>query len=346
MKQTLTAAIIVIALIFCAQSVPAQNTGRPHADVSKDDNRGIAEAEIGRLARMAGGEAGVSAIHIETGRMLSVNGNKRFPMASTYKIPIAVQLLTLVDQGAIKLESMVDIAPTDLHPGSGILSKLMNKPGLAVSVGNLFNLMMIVSDNTATDILLALVEGPEAVNNRMKSIGIGEISINRTTLEMIADASGIRKRPSGMTAAQYEKMVAGVDPATRKRMRAKFNADPQDTATPEAMATLLQGIYRKAYLKADSADLLLETMQRSQTGEMRLKGMLPPGTPVAHKSGTLKETTNDVGVITLPNGAGHIVIAVFVKSSQKEAVDRERAIADIARAVYDYYLFGACRNVN
>jgi beta-lactamase class A len=51
-------------------------------------------------------------------------------------------------------------------------------------------------------------------------------------------------------------------------------------------------------------------------------------------------------MITLPNGAGHIAIAVFIKSSQKEAGDRERAIADIARAVYDYYLFGGCRNEN
>jgi beta-lactamase class A len=346
MKQKITAAIIFIILIFSVQSVPAQNVDKRHADAATKENRSIAEAEIGRLARMAGGEAGVSAVHIETGRHLSVSGQTRFPMASTYKIPIAVQMLTLVDQGTIKLDSMVDITPSDLRPGSGILAKLLNKPGLTLSVGNLFNLMMSVSDNTATDILLALVGGAEAVNNRMKTIGIGDINIDRTTLEMIADASGIRKRPSDMTAAQYEKLAADVDPATRKKMRKQFNADPRDTATPEAMATLLQGIYRKTYLKADTAELLLETMQRSQTGEMRLKGMLPPGTPVAHKTGTLRETTNDVGMITLPNGAGHIVIAVFIKSSQKEAGDRERAIADIARAVYDYDLFGVCRNEN
>ena len=215
-----------------------------------------------------------------------------------------------------------------------------------MSVGNLFNLMMSVSDNTATDILLDLVGGPEAVNSRMKTLGIGDIHINRTTLEMIADASGIRKRPPDMTAAQYEKMAAGVDPATRKKMRKKFNADPRDTETPDAMTKLIQGIYSKAFLKTDTAELLLETMQGSQTGAMRLKGMLPPGTPVAHKTGTLKETTNDVGMITLPNDAGHIVIAVLIKSSQKESGDRERAVADIARAVYDYYLFGVCRNEN
>jgi beta-lactamase class A len=343
MKQ-MTAAIIFIILGFFAQSLPAQNSDMHHADAAIKENKSIVEAEIGRLARMAGGETGVSAVHIETGRRLSFNGQKRFPLASTFKIPIALQLLTLVDQGTVKLDTMVEIAPSDLHPGSGIITKLLNKPGLTLSVGNLFTLMMSISDNTATDVLLALVGGPEAVNSRMKAIGLGDININRTTLEMIADASGIRKGPSEMTAAQYEKMAAIVNPATRKQMRKKFNADPRDTATPEAMTTLLQGIYRKAYLKADTAELLLETMQRSQTGEMRLKGMLPPGTPVAHKTGTLKETTNDVGLITLPGGAGHIAIAVLIKSSRKEAGERERAIADIARTVYDYYIFGVCRN--
>jgi beta-lactamase class A len=73
---------------------------------------------------------------------------------------------------------------------------------------------------------------------------------------------------------------------------------------------------------------------------MRLKGMLPPGTPVAHKSGTLGGSTNDVGMITLPEDAGHVVVAIFIKTSKRESSEREKAIAEIARAVYDFYLFG------
>jgi beta-lactamase class A len=83
----------------------------------------------------------------------------------------------------------------------------------------------------------------------------------------------------------------------------------------------------------------LDIMRRCRTGEARLRGLLPEGTEIAHKTGTIGGTANDVGIITLPDNAGHVVIAAFVKSSQKEVPARERAIAEIARAVHDFFLF-------
>jgi beta-lactamase class A len=297
-------------------------------------------SEIARLSSLSGGIVGVSAIHIESGKHVSVNGQERFPMASTYKIPIAVQVLTLVDQGSLKWGQMVEIRQTDLRPGSGVFSKLLHKPGLAVSVRNLFEIMMTVSDNTAADVLLSISGGPGAVTARMKTIGISDIDISRSTLEMIADSSGVRKLPPDITPMQFDQLEKEADPRVKKKMRRQFDADLRDTATPDAMVSLLRGIYRKTCLKPDSANILLDAMQRSQMGEMRLKGMLPPGTPVAHKSGTLGGSTNDVGIITLPEDAGHVVVTIFIKTSKKETSDREKAIAEIARAVYDFYLFG------
>lgn len=80
-------------------------------------------------------------------------------------------------------------------------------------------------------------------------------------------------------------------------------------------------------------------MRRCRTGEARLRGLLPQGTELAHKTGTIGGTTNDVGIITLPDNAGHVAIAAFVKASEKEVSARERAIAEIARAVHDFFLF-------
>jgi beta-lactamase class A len=105
------------------------------------------------------------------------------------------------------------------------------------------------------------------------------------------------------------------------------------------MAALLERIYRKDMLKPASAELLMDIMRRCRTGDARLKGLLPQGTEIAHKTGTIGGSTNDVGIITLPDNAGHIAIAVFVKSSDKEAAARERGIAEIARAVHDFFLF-------
>jgi len=105
------------------------------------------------------------------------------------------------------------------------------------------------------------------------------------------------------------------------------------------MARLLELIYRKDMLKPESAELLLDIMRRRRTGETRLRGLLPTGTEIAHKTGTIGGSANDVGIITLPDNAGHVAIAVFVKSSEKELPARERAIAEIARAVHDFFLF-------
>src|SRR5215475_13496174 len=77
------------------------------------------EREMDRVSKVAGGKVGACAVHVESGRKACVNGSARFPMASTFKVPVAVELLTLVDEGKLKLSQMVDIQPVDLHPGSG-----------------------------------------------------------------------------------------------------------------------------------------------------------------------------------------------------------------------------------
>ena len=89
-----------------------------------------------------------------------------------------------------------------------------------------------------------------------------------------------------------------------------------------------------------NTDLLLDIMRRCETGPNRIKGLLTPDIVVRHKTGTLGiGVANDVGIIELPNNAGHIALAVFVKESTRPADQQERAIAQIARATYDYFLF-------
>jgi beta-lactamase class A len=114
--------------------------------------------------------------------------------------------------------------------------------------------------------------------------------------------------------------------------------DPRDTATPDDMTKLLVHIWKKDLLTPASAKELLDIMDRCQTGKARIKGMLPQGTDVAHKTGTLGGVADDVGVITLPNGLGHVAISVFTKASFKPEEASEKAVAEVARTVYDYFV--------
>ena len=294
------------------------------------------EREIARLGNVSGGVTGATAIHVETGRRVSLNGADRFPMASSYKVPIAVQLLTLVDQGKVRLDQMIELKASDLHPGSGTLTNLFSKPGVALSVRNLMELMLLISDNSATDICLRLAGGGEAVTARMQELGINGITVSRPTIGMISDWLGLAEADWSSAELKYKRTLNDEE---RKAAAKKFEGDGRDAATPDAMSALLVKIYRKEILKQASAELLYDIMRRCQTGDARLKGILPAGTEVAHKTGTIGGTTNDVGIITLPDNAGHVALAVFIKASEKEVPQRERVIAEIARAVHDYFLF-------
>ena len=324
-------------LLLLAGAVPAlQGQGPPDPALRR------LEQELEHLASFSGGKIGVGAIHLESGREVYLNRSDRFPMASTYKVPMAVQLLTLVDSGRIRLDSMVALRPSDLHPGSGTITNLLDDPGVSLSLRNYLELMLLISDNSATDVLLRTVGGGTAVTARMRAMGVSGISVDRPTVRLIADAIGVAELPpeSALTIQEFSRLARAVTDSARKEAAKQFYRDGRDTATPEGMARLLAKIWRGEALSRGNTDLLLDIMRRCETGPLRLKGLLPPDVVVMHKTGTLNiGVANDVGIITLPHGAGHVALAVFVKESTLDTAAQEKVIANVARAVYDFFLF-------
>jgi beta-lactamase class A len=104
------------------------------------------------------------------------------------------------------------------------------------------------------------------------------------------------------------------------------------------MAELLVMLQNGKILGATTTDTLLAIMTRAVTGRARIPALLPPGTPVAHKTGTISSTTNDVGIITLPGGRGHLALVVFVKGSRVGVRAREQAIASAAALIYRHVM--------
>lgn len=300
------------------------------------------QKEIARFEPLSGGKIGVGIYHIETGRELYFNENEGFPMASSFKVAIAVQLLKQVERKALRLDSMINLQATDLHPGSGTLSNLFDDPGVALSIRNLLELMLLISDNSATDLCLRLAGGSDVINKMLKTNGIEGQRIDRSTLKLIADYVGVAVADEHkMTLEEFRKQAEKLTDAQEKQAAEAFSKDRQDTSTPKAMTQLLLKIWKGDLLNTENTKLLLDIMYRCQTGDTRLKGFLPPGTRVAHKTGTIGGTANDVGIIELPNNAGNVIISVFVKDSTKEIPEREKVIAHVARSVYDYFLFTA-----
>ena len=335
MRRTTPTLALALALTLSLSLSPV-----PAGAVQTDGSLDLLQAEVARLAASSGGRVGVAAVHLESGRAVYHNGDDAFPMASTYKVPIAVQLLTRVDRGEMTLDRMVDVQAGDLHPGSGTLTELFDDPGVSLSVRNLMELMLLISDNSATDMVIRLAGGTDAVTDRMRGLGIEGIRVDRPTSVLIGDFVGVEVPESGMiTPARFGELADQVSREAREAAAMRFRTDPQDNSTPRAMADLLTQIWEGEALSPGSTELLIDVMERVSTGQGRLKGMLPAGTTVAHKTGTIGGTTNDVGIVYLPENRGHVVTVVFVADSEVDIPTRERTIAQIARSVYDYFLF-------
>jgi beta-lactamase class A len=201
-------------------------------------------------------------------------------------------------------------------------------------------MMLVISDNSAADVMLREAGGPDAVTARMKELGLPGIRIDRPTALLISDWSGVKSVPpeAQWNRAMWSKLFNAVPNNEHMQARRVEMADPRDTAAPDDMAKLLVHIWNRDLFTPANAQELLAIMLRCQTGKARIKGMLPAGTVVAHKTGTLGGVVDDVGVITLPNDAGHVAIAIFTKSSNKPEDASEKAVAEVARTIYDYFV--------
>ncbi len=263
------------------------------------------ERRIAELADGERGRIGVAAMDLNTGEMITVLGDQLFPLASTSKIAVAATYLEMVEKGRYSLTSEFPLLiPVQSAKFSSPAAPV--RRGQYMSAIDLIEIMITRSSNPATDALLQAVGGPEKVNDWMRRQGINDFSIDRDIATLVRDDG------------EY-------DPATR--------IDPRDAATPRAMVRLLQGLYRGDFLSDRSRQVILGAMSRTVTGKRRIVAHMPSYARVSHKTGSLNNTSSDVGIIEYPDGRA-IAVAIYV-TGQGTRLNREGRIAAIARALYD-----------
>ena len=263
--------------------------------------------QIAQLADGSAGRIGVAAVDLATGREISILGDQRFPMASTSKIAIAATFLEGVEQGKWSLTSEFPLLwSVRSTPFSTAAAPV--RQGEYMSALDLIDLMITRSSNPATDALLAVVGGPAAVNDWAHRAGLNDFELTRDIATLVRDDGEF-------------------DPAQHIDMR--------DSATPQTMVSLLTGLYQGKWLSPQSRTVILDAMARCRTGARRIRGQLPENVSVAHKTGSLNNTSSDIGIITAPDGRS-IAVAIYV-TGQGSRGNREARIASIARALYDGY---------
>ena len=290
--------------------------GAPAAEPSKKADQEL-EKLIASIAQSAQGKVGVYAAVLEEGdgREVSFNADERFAMQSVVKLPIAMAILNKIDTGEqLDLETKISVSREDFVPNnmrSPIRDK--NPKGGELTIRELIRYAISESDGTAADVLQRVAGGAGGVQEFIDLLNISEMKVKYS----------------------------------HKEFGAKWEYQYENSTTPRAAYELLYMLWlaspdvgRSTHHSKESYQLLEKYMTEGPTGANRLKGFLPPGTPVAHKTGTggtregVTSATNDVGIITLPNGK-HIAIAVFVGDSRADEKTREAVIARTAKAVWD-----------
>jgi beta-lactamase class A len=279
--------------------------------VASASGRSLQE-EWQRLARETDGVVGAAALDLTSGRMVNMNGDARFPLASVCKLPIAMHMLALVDEGKFTRNQMIEVLPQDIVKTVSPIAERWPAE-TRFRLDEMLELMVAHSDNTAVETFFRL-EGP-AVTPRLRRWQIEGVRIDRPESQCNRDRLADLKR---------------------------FLTDPRDTGTPNGTAQLLARLFRGELLSAPSTARTIEILKATTTFPTRLKGLLPPGTMVAHKTGSsgvdegIAAATNDSGVIFL-SGTRQLAVSVYIKASTKSDTERDSIIARISRAAFDAY---------
>ncbi|MGE7777438.1 class A beta-lactamase [Chitinophaga sp. NPDC101104] len=312
MRSYIISATIVTLMASCAGN-PKQPAADSLAVSSTSTSPGTdsLRQQISAIAAEAKGIVGVAIQHFTTGDTLTLNDTARLPMQSAFKFPIAMAVLKQVDEGKLTLEQTLPVTPDDLFETYSPLQDSFPKGTKDKTIANLIYLMVAKSDNIACDVLIRKVGGCKVINDYVHSLGVKNIEIVLTEEEMNGPGTG-------------------------------FDLQFKNWAHASAYSQLLDILRKGTALSKPSNDFLMNTMLATTTGKNRLPGLLPPGTPVAHKTGSgstkdgLVSATNDAGIITLPNGQ-QLAVSVFVSMSAADEASRDAVIAKIARAAYDHY---------
>jgi len=287
------------------------------------------------------GRLGVSVLDFERGTKYLYHGNEHFPMQSVFKLPLAVVVLQLVDSGNLSLAQKLSIKREDLSVLYSPLAERFSGSEETFTVSDLIEKVVQESDNTACDVLLRLVGGPEHVTTALKRHGIEGISVDRYERQLQPSILGLPPIDPGQTIDrlkwQKEKQHA-TGPRARKAFAYYLNDDQRDSSTPDAMLSFLHKLYLCELLTPASTRYLLDVMAGTQTGSHRLREALSPGCIIAHKTGTgpdlngINSATNDVGIVTLPTGR-HFAIAVFLSGSSLTEPERDSVIRNVCNCV-------------
>jgi beta-lactamase class A len=254
-------------------------------------------ADLAGIEKESGGRLGVAVLDTRSQASAAHRAEERFPMCSTFKLLAAAGVLARVDAGKERLDRRIRFESRDVVVNSPLTKDRVGGEGM--SLAELCEAAMIVSDNTAGNLLLAGLGGPAGLTAYARSLGDMVTRLDRIEPELNEAVPG----------------------------------DPRDTTSPAAMLSDLRALVLGSALSASSRDRLTGWLIGNKTGDTRLRAGLPSGWRVGDKTGAGERgTTNDVGVIW-PPGRPPILVSVYLTETPLAGEQRNATLAAVGRAV-------------
>jgi beta-lactamase class A len=294
----------LFALVLLAAAASAQQPQQPPTGLTR------LESNIQRITRSVNATWGIYIKCLETGDEIAINADRQMDTMSVIKIPLMVEAFRQIEAGKFSLSDQITLAEAAKRPGTGVIRSL--DPGAVLTIKDLLTLMIIVSDNTATDLIYDKVAGVEPVNRLMGEWGLNSI------------------RAPGTADAWFKALRA----ASSAEAFHREGKNPFGLSSPRDMGKLLERIEKGEAVSKKASDAMLQIM-RGQVYSSRLPRFVT-GYRLPHKTGDfMPYIGNDVGV--LENQQRHIVISVFTANHFGMGDALEDAIGRIAELTGNYF---------
>jgi beta-lactamase class A len=293
------ALIPVTVLIATQQQAPVPPSQRLHASIE-------------RITKSINATWGIYAKSLETGEEIAIDADRQMETMSTIKIPLMIEAFEQIRAGTFRLTDKYTFIQADSQPGTGTIQRL--DPGAVMTIKDLITMMVIVSDNTATEVLYRMVGGPAAVNARMAALGL------KNTQAMNVPSKWFPSLRSAVSTEQFY----------------REGKNPFGLSTPREMGRLLEMMERGTLVDKASSDLMLRIM-RGQLYRTRIPRYLT-GYTIPHKTGDfLPYVGDDVGMLEAPGRT--IILTVFTGNHFGSGEVLENAIGLVAKEVGDYFAY-------
>lgn len=284
------------------------STGTPTPVCVSPGDMGELRLQINQMISTLNAVFGIGIYDFKDQDALFINRDERFAMMSVVKFPQAIAILSQVDEGILDHEMQIHFERSDLRPDTySPLRDERTENEFDISLSEALSYTISKSDNNVCDKLFEILEGPGSAEAYVHNLGLKNIAIGTNYADM------------------------GV------------NTIYANQSSPGDMLELLRMFYEHELLSTGSGDLLWRKMVETTTGPDRIKGLLPGGTVVGHKTGTSgtdehgnTAAFNDIGIVELPDG-GSFAIVIFISNSKENERTNARIIAEIAKLAYDYF---------